>query len=145
MAEVFTGAKAAVYANGEPVFFVGSITVDIENRLEEIPQLDSVLVAEYAENGHRCSFVINSFKLAKNNDRDIENTAAFLGFEPKEGKPMRDLTILEEMIFQVINLDTGIKEFEMIGCKFNGGSGSVDARGVWTGSWKFKAREGRGL
>jgi len=29
--------------------------------------------------------------------------------------------------------------------KWEGGSGSVDARGVWQGSWNFKGRIGRGL
>jgi len=36
-------------------------------------------------------------------------------------------------------------EYEMSGVKFSGGSGTLDARGVWQGTWNFQGIRGKGL
>ena len=41
--------------------------------------------------------------------------------------------------------DSGIPVYSMDGVKFQGGTGSLEARGVWVGSWNFVARRGRGI
>lgn len=135
MAQVFTGAKAIIRLDNFPLAFVSAITINHENRLEEIPQLDDLLVAEYAENGHRCSFSISIFKT---ND----NAAATLGLDPLNFK---DILTQPELIVEVVDADTGVPVYTMTGVKFQGGQGSVDARGVWVGNWNFVARRGRGI
>lgn len=135
MSRVFTGAKAQILIDGIPLVFVSSITINHENRLEEIPQLDNLEVAEYAENGHRCSFTINLFKVN-------ENAAALFDLDPVN---IKELLLQQEMIVQVLDETTGEPVYEMLGVKSEGGTGSLDARGVWQGSWNFKARRGRGL
>lgn len=135
MARVFTGAKAILKVDNFPLAFVSAITVNHENRLEEISQLDDLLVAEYAENGHRCSFSINIFKI---ND----NTAASLGLDPLNYK---DILTQPELIVELVDDDTEVPVYSMTGVKFQGGQGSVDARGVWVGNRNFVARRGRGI
>jgi len=135
LAQVFTGAKAIIRLDNFPLAFVSAITINHENRLEEIPQLDDLLVAEYAENGHRCSFSISIFKV---ND----NSAASLGLDPLNFK---DILTQPELIVEVVDADTGVPVYTMTGVKFQGGQGSVDARGVWIGNWNFVARRGRGI
>ncbi|RLG44953.1 MAG: hypothetical protein DRN81_03205 [Thermoproteota archaeon] len=135
MSQVFTGAKAIVKINGLPLAFVGAISITHENRLEETPQLDSLEVAEYGEIGHRCSFVVNMFKIEG-------NTANDYGWDPVDYK-----TILTqpESLWYILDETTGDIVYEMSGVKFGGGSGSLDPRGVWLGTWNFKARRGKGI
>lgn len=140
MAQVFTGAKAVIKLDNFPLAFASSVTINHENRLEEIPQLDDMLVAEYAENGHRCSFTINMFKING-------ETAADLGFDPVD---IKTILTLPELVVEVFDENggvgnEGIAVYSMEGVKFQGGTGSLDARGVWIGSWNFVARRGRGL
>lgn len=135
MANVFTGAKALIKLDNVVLAYVSGITINHENRLEEIPQLDDLQVAEYAENGHRCSFTISLFKT--NN-----NSAATLGLDPLN---IKDILTQPELLVEVIDEETDLPVYTMTGVKFQGGQGSVDARGVWLGSWNFVARRGRGI
>lgn len=143
MANVFTGAKAVVGIDiGNefvPVAFASSINITHENKLEEIPQLDNMLVAEYAENGHRCSFTVNFFKF-------LDINAQTYSLDPEN---LTDLLIQPELTFLIVddtddNDETRVK-YRMTGVKFEGGSGSLDARGVWNGTWNFRARRGQGI
>lgn len=158
MARVITGAKAFVRLSGELVAFATGVSVTQEHRLEEIPQLDNLEVAEYAENGHRCSITLNSIKLASDatlGDRKIANSARFFGMDPEDD--IRTLLLQPEMIIEIVeSIDVKDAQGQVVdvqeapiylaeGCKFEGGSGQVDARGVWTGTWTFKCRRGRGI
>ena len=146
MALVATGAKALVGfddgLNGfTPIAFAGSISISHENRLEEIPQLDDVVIAEYAENGHRCSFSVSLFKLI-----GVDSTTYSF-----DASRLETLLIQPELEFQVISQesqnpdDPPVVLYSMTGVKFKGGSGQMDARGVWTGQWDFVARRGVGI
>lgn len=137
MSRVFTGSKAIIRIDNTPLIFVSAITVTHENRLEEIPQLDSLEVGEYAENGHRCSFTVNVFKV-------ITETAETLGLDPINPK---DILTLPELLVEVLDDSDPEKlpVYVMEGVKFEGGTGAINARGVWEGVWNFKARRGRGI
>lgn len=145
MANIFTGAQAIIKYEGFPIAYISSINVRYENRLGEIPKLDSIEVGEYAERGHRCSFTITKYKLAPGAAQILNipgEDAADLGL---------DNLILKEILLQPANIvevyDTGTKipVFEMQGVKFEGGTGQLDARGIWIGTWNFKATRGRGI
>ena len=142
MAVIATGAKARIIIKTSdqgniPIAFAASISISHENHLEEIPQLDSLEVAEYAENGHRCSFTVGFFKLL-----EIDSTTYFF-----DSSDLTTLLIQPELEFEVISEENGeeVILYTMRGVKFEGGSGQVSAEGIWEGEWNFKARRGIGI
>lgn len=158
MALVITGAKAIVKISGETLAFVTGVSVNQENRLEEIAELDKLEVAEYAENGHRCSITVNTIKLA--GDANLGGTAISniaQSISQDFADDLRKILLQPEMIIEVVEtvpvLDGqgNIVDFTEnaiyigYGAKFEGGTGQLDARGVWQGNWTFKCRRGVGI
>lgn len=158
MALVITGARALIKLSGDVVLFAGGVSVTHENRLEEIPQLDSLEVAEYAESGHRCTLVINTFKLAsdaKIGTTKIANSAS--NFFLDDHNDLKAILLQPEMIIEIVDsvpvrdskgniVDyTEVATYKATGAKFEGGTGQVDSRGVWNGVWNFKAKRGTGI
>lgn len=135
MSKVFTGPKASLKLNGVKVAFVGSVNITEENTLTDIDVLDQLEVAEHAETAHKVSFTCNLFKIDG-------NSAQSLGLSPTQ---IRDILTQPELTMEVYNSVDDRVEYTISGVKWEGGSGSVDARGVWQGTWNFKGRIGRGL
>jgi hypothetical protein len=135
MSKVMTGSKGSLKLNGQKVAFVGSININHENTLTDIDVIDQLEVAEQAETGHKVSFSCNLFKVD-------ENSATLLGLDPVN---LDDILTQAEMTMEVYNRIGDKVEYIMTGVKWEGGSGSMDARGVWNGSWNFRGRRGRGL
>lgn len=135
MSEVLTGSKASLKLNGVKVAFVGGVQVTEENTLTDIDVLDQLEVAEHAETAHKVSFSCNLFKTAS-------NTAQSLGLSPNN---LRDQLSQGELTMEIYNSVEDRIEYTVSGVKWEGGSGNVDARGVWQGTWNFKGRIGRGL
>lgn len=135
MSKVFTGSKAALKLNGIKVAFVGSVNINEENTLTDIDVIDQLEVAEHAETGHKVSFTCNLFKIDG-------NSAQQLGLSPAD---LREILSQPELTMELYNSVDDRIEYTMSGVKWEGGSGSVDARGVWQGTWNFKGRIGRGL
>lgn len=143
MASVVTGARAIVYLGEQRVLYASGVTITQEMRLEEIPQLDSLLVAEYAESGHRVSFTVNTFKEVTIN---ASNTGGLADLFPLIDNPDPKNTLLQpELIFLILDSVTGNPIYEVTGAKFESGSGTLNARGLWEGSWSFRGRRGRGI
>lgn len=159
MALIITGARALVKLSGEVILFAGGVSVTHENRLKEIPQLDDLEVAEFAEQGHRCEVTVTTFKLASDasvtGGTKIANSAS--NFSLDNPTDLKNILLQPEIIIEIIDevpvrnsagnitdyMETAI--YTAFGSKFAGGSGSVDARGIWTGSWTFKAKRGTGI
>lgn len=135
MSKVFSGSKGALKLNGIKVALVGSYNITEENTLLDIDVIDQLEVAEHAEVAHKVSFSVNLFKIDG-------NSAAQLGLSPSN---LRDILVQPELVMEIYNSVDDRVEYTMTGVKFEGGSGSVDARGVWQGTWNFKGRIGRGL
>jgi hypothetical protein len=135
MSKVFTGSKAALKLNGVKVAFVGSVNITEENTLTDIDVIDQLEVAEHAETGHKVSFSCNLFKIDGNS---VEQ----LGLR---GANLRDILTQPELTMELYNSVDDRIEYTISGVKFEGGSGSVDARGVYQGTYNFKGRIGRGL
>lgn len=135
MSKVFSGSKAALKLNGIKVAFVGSVNINEENTLTDIDVIDQLEVAEHAETGHKVSFTCNLFKIDG-------NSAEQLGLSPSD---LRAILSQPELTMELYNSVDDRIEYTMSGVKWEGGSGSVDARGVWQGTWNFKGRIGRGL
>lgn len=135
MSRVLTGSKASVKLNGVKVAFASGVNVNQEDTLTDIDVLDQLQVAELAETGHKVSFSVNLFKIDT-------NTAASFGFDPDN---IDDLLSQPELTMEIFNRVSGKVEYTVSGVKFEGGTGSVDARGVWQGSWNFKGVRGKGL
>lgn len=158
MANVITGARAFIKLSGDIIAFATGVNVTHEIRLEEIAQLDSLEVAEYAENGHRCGISISSIKLASDasfSGQSIGNAAFQYGLDdPSE---LKSILLQPEMIIEIVEpvpvrdgqnriVDYNeVSIYTAFGCKFEGGTGQLDARGVWQGSWNFKGRRGTGI
>lgn len=148
MANVITGAKAFIKIDGAYLAFASGASVDQSNELEEIPQLDSLEVAEYAENGHRCSITIQSFKLSQGanfSGQPISNNASDYSLD--FNNDVKPILLQPELIIEIVeDLPDGEKTtYVGYGAKFAGGNGQIDARGVWHGSWTFKCRRGYGI
>ncbi len=126
MSAIFTGVKASITLGNIPILWASGVQINQEMRYEETPQLDSLLVAEYAESGHRVSATISVFK---GNNQAL----ADFGLDPSD---ISDLLTQPELILTVYN-DKGLPAYEMTGVKMKSGSGTLDARGVWTGNWSF--------
>lgn len=135
MSKVFSGSKAALKLNGVKVAFVGSVNITEDNTLTDVDVLDQLEVGEHAETAHKCSFTCNLFKIDG-------NSAQQLGLSPSS---LRDILTQAELTMELYNSVDDTVEYTMSGVKWEGGSGSVDARGVWQGTWNFKGRIGRGL
>ena len=135
MARTFTGSRASLKLNGVKVAFVGSVNVTQENTLTDIDVLDQLETAEHAETGHKVSFTVNLFKID-------ENAAVALGLETGN---LNDLLNQPEMTMEIFDRQDDIVQYTMSGVKFEGGSGTIDARGIWNGTWNFRGRVGAGL
>lgn len=135
MSKVLTGSKAALKLNGVKVAFVGSVTINEENTLTDIDVLDQLEVAEHAETGHKVSFTCNLFKIDG-------NSVSQLGIRPDA---ISDILTQPELTMELFNSVEDRVEYTISGVKFEGGSGTLDARGVWQGTWNFKGRVGAGL
>lgn len=135
MSKVFTGSKAALKLNGVKVAFVGSVNINEENTLTDVDVLDQLEVAEHAETGHKVSFTCNLFKIDG-------NSVSQLGLQPDS---LSEVLSQGELTMELYNSTDDRVEYTISGVKWEGGSGSVDARGIWQGTYNFKGRIGRGL
>lgn len=151
MSQVLTGARGRVRINNKIVGFISGVNVNREFTLTDVEIMGQIESGDLAETGHKCSFSINAFKAVSDQGTAsssakgefIPNSAAAVGIDKSSQaagvKPMRD-----QAYFDVIIEDdqTDKPVFIMERCKLESGSGSMDARGVWQGSWNFKALRG---
>ena len=135
MSKVLSGSKASLKINGVKIAFVGSVTINEENTLQDVDVLDQLDVAEHAEVAHKVSFTCNYFKIDG-------NSAVDLGIQPSN---LRDVLTQPELTMELYNSIDDKVEYTISGVKFEGGSGTLNARGIWEGSWSFKGRRGQGL
>lgn len=135
MTKVLTGSKAALKINGVKIGFVGGVDIDEDNELTDVDVLDQLEVAELAETAHKVSFTAKLFKIDG-------NSTTQLGISPAN---LKDVLTQPELTMELYNSVDDRVEYTISGVKWGGGSGSVDARGVWQGTWKFKGRIGRGM
>lgn len=135
MSKVLTGSKSALKINGVKIAFVGGVQINEENTLTDVDVLDQLEVGELAETAHKVSFTCSLFKIDG-------NATAQLGIAPGQ---IKDILTQPELTMELYNSVDDRVEYTISGVKWEGGSGSVDARGVWQGSWNFKGRIGRGM
>jgi hypothetical protein len=135
MSKVLTGSKSALKINGVKIGYAGGVNINEDNTLTDIDVLDQLEVAEHAETAHKVSFSCNMFKIDG-------NSISQLGISPDN---IRDIMTQPELTMELYNTVDDRVEYTISGVKWEGGSGSVDARGVWQGTWNFKGRIGRGM
>ncbi len=135
MSKVLTGSKAALKINGVKVGYVGGVQVTEDNELTDVDVIDQIEVAEQAETGHKVSFSATMFKIDG-------NSTTQLGISPAN---LRDLMTQPELTMELYNSVEDRVEYTVSGVKWAGGDGSLNARGVWEGTWRFKGRIGRGF
>lgn len=135
MSKALTGSKAALKINGVKIAYVGGVNITEDNTLTDIDVLDQLEVAELAETAHKVNFSCNLFKIDG-------NSSTQLGISPTN---LSDILSQPELTMELYNSIDKRVEYTISGVKWEGGSGSVDARGVWQGTWNFKGRIGRGF
>jgi hypothetical protein len=135
MSRTISGSRASLKINGKKIAFIGGVTVTEENTLTDIEVMDQLEVAELAETAHKVSFTCNFFKVNG-------NSAIDLGLSPKN---INDILSQPEMTMELYDRIDDKVIYTISGVKFEGGSFSIDARGVASGSFNFKGRIGRGL
>lgn len=135
MSKVLTGSKASIKVNGVKVAFAADVNINQDDQLTDIDVLDQLEVAELAETGHKVSLTINLFKVD-------ENAAKNFGLDPDD---INDVLSQPDLTIEVFNRIANKVEYVVSGAKFAGGSGSLNARGVWQGTWNFRGVRGRGL
>lgn len=128
MSSVFSGSKGSLKLNGVKVAYVGSVSINQENTLTDIDVLDQLSTAELAPTGHKVSFTCNLFKID-------DNSAEALGLETSN---LDDLLSMPSMTMEIYDRIEDKVRYTIQGVSWEGGSGSMDARGVWTGTWNFK-------
>jgi hypothetical protein len=132
MSKVLTGSRASVKIQGVKVAFAGSWNVTQENTLTDIDVLDQLQVAELAETGHKVNCSMNLFKVDA-------NASVAIGLETTN---IDDLLNQAELTIELYDRLEDKVQYLITGAKFEGGSGSIDARGVWNGVWNFRGRLG---
>ncbi|RLG44955.1 MAG: hypothetical protein DRN81_03215 [Thermoproteota archaeon] len=163
MAKIFTGAKAKLLLGEELVGWVSSITVNEENTLTDVDIIGQLEVGDLAETGHKVSATINVFKPVDSSGNLASIFAKNTPLSSLTGngvtdQSLKDMRNQKDFKLQIQNtaatdnpktaevdesLSTYIYTIEK--CKYEGGSGTVDARGVWTGTWNIKGIRGSGL
>lgn len=138
MAQVLTGAKGTVQINGVTLAFASGIDVNEDNTLTDVDIMGQLDVGDLAETSHKCTFTIRHFKVI---NPEVSQTASQLGLispvmSENRNREYFDVTILD---------DNGNEIYKMQDAKYESGAGSVDARGVWQGTWNFKAKKGFGI
>ena len=156
MSQVITGARGHVKINGAVVGFVGGVNVTVEDTLTDIDVLGLLETGDLAETGHKCNFSINFFKavdgsnaasnigVAQGETMDKSGSNANGVATPGDVQAMRSQTYFD--VDLVIDEDDAEKTiFALRACKWEGGTVQMDARGVWQGTWNFRAKRGFGL
>ena len=142
MSRVFTGSKGSLKFNGVKVAYIGSINGTIENTLTDVDVLDQLEIAEAAETGHKANFTCNYFKVDT-------NSAQALGLETQNISDMLSQAEFEAEVYDSVGDSGGAKspkiQISFSRVKWEGGSFTLDARGVFTGTFNFKAVTGKGL
>lgn len=145
MAQVYTGAKGIVKIGGQTVAFVGGLNVNAEYTLTDVDIIGQLEVGDLAETAHKATGTINLFKVV-NADGTVTNTAAALGIDTSSDpdvSAMRDQAYFDIEVVDSTKNDAII--YKMLDCKIESGSGQMDARGVWQGTWNFRARKAFGM
>ena len=138
MSRVLTGARGTLKINGKAVAWCSGVNVNQEDSLADVDVIGQLESADLAAVGHKCSLTVNCFKLI---DAREKNTAEAFGIETAV---LKDMRTRGEVIIELTD-ESGNSMYKAEGCKWEGGSGQLSARGVWEGNWSFRARKGRGL
>lgn len=147
MAQIITGARGIVRFTGSanPVGFVSGVNVTVEDTITDVDILGQLEVGDLAETAHKANFSINHFQAINGT-----NSAATLGLDTSF-KAHTDKTSIapqtnvnsmrSQTAFQIdlVQEDTDVIFCSLVGCKYEGGTGQMDARGLWQGTWNFKA------
>lgn len=165
MSQVFTGARGRVKIGENIVGYVGGVNVTVENTLTDVDVMGLLEVGDLAETGHKCNFSINMFKSitttsVKGPDTTDANgnivpgvvvtttdqsTAKLLGIDSSTTSSVENMRNQGYFTVLIEDDQSDAIIFTLTDCKFEGGTGQVDARGLWQGTWNFRARRGHGL
>ncbi len=135
MSKALSGSKACLKFNGIKVAFISGLNFNHENTLQRVSVIDQLEDAEIAVVGHQCSFSVDFFRIDA-------NAAAALGLDPDN---LDDLLSMPGLTAEIYNRIDDRVEWTVNGVKFGGGSGSLTAKNLYSGSWNFEGIRSRGV
>lgn len=135
MSKVKSGSRAAFKLNGVKIAYVSGLNISEENTLTDIDVLDQLEVAEHAETGHKVNFSCNIFRIDGNSSVQLGIRAANI----------RDILSQPELTMEVYDSISDQVLYTVSGVKLESSQVSVEARGVFQGSFNFKGRISSGV
>ena len=147
MSQIFTGARGVLKIDNKIVGFVGGVNVTAEFTLTDVDVIGQLEVGDLAETGFKCNFSVNVFKEIDKDASDetptFANSAGALGFDTSSQSagvsPMRKQSYFNVELYDE---ETEQTVYYMEDCKYESGTGQMDARGLWQGTWNFRCRKG---
>lgn len=144
MAQIFTGARGRVKIKDTVIGFCGGINITAEFTLADVDVLGQLETADLAEVGHKANFSINTFKAFTDVPEGAsaltpQQSAFAIGIDTSS--PATGVgSMRSQAYFDVIieDSETGAVVATLERCKYEGGTGQMDARGVWQGTWNFR-------
>jgi len=130
MSRVVSGAKLELAINNVPVAYTSQVSFSYNLKYEDIREIDNPESVEIAELGTEVELQVSQFRINFNSVRSQ-------GIQPS----LKNLLQQPELIATVYNRHDGNTMMTLQGLKLVGRSGSVDARGVFTETLVFRARE----
>lgn len=127
-----SGSGISFKVNGVKVAYASGINITEDDTVLDIDVLDQIYVAELPYVAHKVNFTVNIFKVDS-------NAAESLGLRPSNIDAILSQATLTCEVFDRI---TNEVLYQMQGVVWTGGTGTVEARNVWTGTWNFRAQIG---
>ena len=129
---VMTGARAKFYINTIQIAYASNVSYTEEIQLEEVNVLDEIQVVEHAEVGYRVTMQCTTFRV-------LNKSVKSLGIMQQVDSILTQ-GVMTSYITDTTDPDGGNIIF-LTGVKLESRQSSVDARGVMTETWNFKARK----
>lgn len=138
------GAAITFIIGGAPVAYATGINITEDDSVTDIDVIDQLQVAELAYITHKVSFSVNLIKIDA-------NAAETVGLRPAYGSNLSSFLSNTKFTCEVFDSSTysqasgsGSALYLMTGVVFTGGTGTVEARDIWRGTWNFRAQIGGG-
>ena len=131
------GAAVLFQVSGITVGYASGLNITEDDSVVDVDVLGQIYTVEFPYVGHKVHFSVNVFKIDS-------QTAESLGFRPAGATPSIN-GLLQQGPFSGQVVDTsGNVLYSFYNVVFTGGSGTIEARDIWKGTWNFRAEIGGG-
>ena len=144
---VFSGARAVFYIDGNKVAFAANVDGSEEIQYEPVDVLDNLEVQEHVPVGYRVSFSCGIFRTVRSTPgavgpkTGIHGSVKEMGFFPKAGQDLLNILTAGVMTAKIIDKSelTGKVLMQLEGVKMSSHNFNVTARGIVSVNCQFVA------